>query len=479
MKKTIKYLCMGLFLLIPFQIKAMSVSLSLSCPSRVNPGETISCTINAANSNDIGGIQGHFTTSGLTINSFAFSSQAQTLAPMYSGTDMFALFSMNAMPVSMELGTLSVTVPITAAPLSTYTLGITNVEIVDIHDVSGTASDATATITIKSVDNTLSNLEVSGDQSLEFSPNLTEYNLTIDADSVTISATATDANAKVDGAGKKDLAYGLNTFTITVTSESGATKTYTIKITRPDNRTEQGGSGEDTGSTGGNNTGGNTGSSGSTSQQKPATNKKSSNNNLSSLKVNNKEITLTKDDTTYELTVENTITELNITYKTEDSKATVKIEGNKDLKVGENTIKIIVTSEDGKTKTYTLKVTRAKENQKVSSNNYLASLTIENYVIDFDKRTSEYSIDIKSEKELNINAIPEDSKSTVKITDNKELKNGSLVKILVTAEDGSTRTYTITIHKGNNLFIPIIILCIAILIVTLVIVYINKKKKNK
>ena len=205
---------------------------------------------------------------------------------------------------------------------------------------------------------------------------------------------------------------------------------------------------------------------------------KSNNNYLGSLKVNGKDLKITKDETNYKLTVDNDIKELDISYKASDDKATIKLEGDKNLKIGENTFKIIVTAEDGSTKEYTLTVIRAEEGKKVSKNNYLKNLKIDNYDIDFNKNTLEYTIKIKDEASLKITATPEDSKAKARITGNNNLQDGSKVKIIVTAEDGSTREYTLNITKGGSLLLPIILGIILVIAIILFIILLWRRKKN-
>ena len=90
--------------------------------------------------------------------------------------------------------------------------------------------------------------------------------------------------------------------------------------------------------------------------------KKSSNNTLSELIVAEGEITpvFEKDVREYSLIIPYEITEVNITATPSDSKATVTIEGNKELKEGENIVTVKVTAEDGTTAEYVIKVTRAR-----------------------------------------------------------------------------------------------------------------------
>ena len=60
------------------------------------------------------------------------------------------------------------------------------------------------------------------------------YTLTVpnSVTSVKINATTVASSAKVTGTGTKDLSVGTKTYTVTVTSESGKTRDYNIKITR-------------------------------------------------------------------------------------------------------------------------------------------------------------------------------------------------------------------------------------------------------
>ncbi len=67
-----------------------------------------------------------------------------------------------------------------------------------------------------------------------------------------------------------------------------------------------------------------------------------------------------KDKTEYTVSVGGGCNKLGVTAVANDSKASVKVSGNKDLKEGENTVKITVTAENGDTKTYKIKVTRGK-----------------------------------------------------------------------------------------------------------------------
>ncbi len=88
----------------------------------------------------------------------------------------------------------------------------------------------------------------------------------------------------------------------------------------------------------------------------------SDNNNLESLSISGYELTpkFSADVKEYSLTITEDVEKLDITAEPEDENAEVKIEGNENLLIGENTIKIIVTAEDGTERTYTLNVTKEK-----------------------------------------------------------------------------------------------------------------------
>ena len=71
-------------------------------------------------------------------------------------------------------------------------------------------------------------------------------------------------------------------------------------------------------------------------------------------------------------------------------------------------------------------------------------------------------------------------KSFVKIEGNNNLKNNSVVKIIVTAEDGSTRIYNLNIIKSKDFnYLILIIPLIGVLLILGVIMTIKKVKSNK
>ncbi len=87
----------------------------------------------------------------------------------------------------------------------------------------------------------------------------------------------------------------------------------------------------------------------------------------------------------------------------------------------------------------------------LSSDATLSSLKIPNATLSpkFDKEVTEYSTDIKDITEITINASPTDSNSKIMISDNYKnlVKGENIIKISVTAEDGTTtKTYQIKVN---------------------------------
>ena len=72
----------------------------------------------------------------------------------------------------------------------------------------------------------------------------------------------------------------------------------------------------------------------------------------------------------YKIKVKNDVKSLKLDVVLNDSSATYEVKGNENFKVGENVVEIIVKAENGDTRTYTIKVTRAdKDDSKVKEEN--------------------------------------------------------------------------------------------------------------
>ena len=87
-----------------------------------------------------------------------------------------------------------------------------------------------------------------------------------------------------------------------------------------------------------------------------------------------------------------------------------------------------------------------------SSDSSLKSLTVSSGSIDFIPSTLEYNLEVSSSvSTIQIQAVPNDTKATVKLPDKLSLETGlNTFEIIVTAEDGSTTTYKINVNKLEN-----------------------------
>lgn len=181
------------------------------------------------------------------------------------------------------------------------------------------------------------------------------------------------------------------------------------------------------------------------------TNPPSSNNNLSSLSVSGASINFDKNNTNYNVTVEANVTNVTISATAEDPGARVSGTGSKTLNYGANTFNIVVTAPSGAEKTYTVTVNR-KDNR--SGNNNLSSLKVNGGTLNpgFNKNTTRYTLSVPfSISSLSIDAIPEDSKAKVSISGNNLVAEETRdVTITVTAENGSTKTYVISVTRGKD-----------------------------
>lgn len=187
--------------------------------------------------------------------------------------------------------------------------------------------------------------------------------------------------------------------------------------------------------------------------------------------------------------------------------ASIEIEINKETNENQNnngqTVNFTEDEEENKPIVYFAKnEVRQEENKEVKNvvyyNNYLAKLEIDGYDIEFDKNILEYSITVDNDVDsLDITAVAEDQTSTVRIYGNSNFKVGeNIVKIIVTASDGSERTYVIKVNKNdkdkvekissgddnvtnNNLEKTIIIILIILVIAGLLYLIFNKDEENK
>lgn len=193
--------------------------------------------------------------------------------------------------------------------------------------------------------------------------------------------------------------------------------------------------------------------------------KKSDNSNLSSIQIAEGVISpeFSKTVKEYTVNVPYEATKLSIAATPEHSKGTVTINGNDELKVGENLIEIIVTAEDSSTDKYTIKAIRAKQELSlqtlsiyyVNENGEKVELKLEPQ---FSFDVYSYSVnDILAHtiQSLSVEAKANAENAKVEIVGNDELKSGTneiTIKVSVTDEAGleEQKTYTIKVQKEEE-----------------------------
>ena len=334
--KKILILIIALFMFI--NVKAAGFSLNVSCPASTNASSEVSCTINASSSNTwkVCAIQMNYSFAGATFTSFTQNSLFDDTNANSNGALLNIKNEANCFS-STSLGTIKFNMPASGSA----TLTINNIEATDsTGNESASAGSITKTIRVKSDVNTLSNISISkGTLSPSFDSNTTNYSATVDADNVTITVSKSDNNSSVSGDGYKKLNYGTNVFDIVVTSESGNKKTYTITITRPDNRETI--------------------------------------NTLSALSITNSTLspTFSQTNINYTAKVKSDVEKITITATLSSPKSSfVSGYGSRDVKLeyGTNKVLVKVLSESQKERVYTIVITREDDR---STNNFLKELS--------------------------------------------------------------------------------------------------------
>lgn len=511
MKKIVKGLIIGLVTIFPFSTRALSGSVGFSCEkTRLAPNESTKCTISYnVGSGVMAGFGARVESSNLILGGFTCNSNGWQ-GGMQNGK--YILYG-GAFSSNTVIGTVNVTAGGEFTGGSVTLMGANETSIlVSDNESEFSYSPITVSISAKSTNSLLSGLSVdSGSLSPAFDASKTTYSVTTDKSSINISATAADGLSNVSGAGVKTLNYGNNTFKIIVTAESGATTTYTINVNRPDNRSTvntlktltlsngsinfssdktsynvkvdskvssvkitssltdsksrytQGSASFTKNLSYGLNTvyitvQAENGSSKTYTLKITREDDRSSDTSIKSIDVSSGSITVESGKDEYELKVPFDTEDFDIRAVLNDNKSKVEINGNKKLEVGENVFEIIVTAENGSKKSYFLKVFRQEKDVKLSNDSSLKLLEIAGYEIDFKSDTLVYKVSTNDTK-LDIKAISNNSKAKVKINNNADLKAGSEVSIVVTAEDGTTTEYKILIEKKSNILVLIIICC--------------------
>ena len=180
---------------------------------------------------------------------------------------------------------------------------------------------------------------------------------------------------------------------------------------------------------------------------------KSSNASLSNLGITPHDFSTFKPGTTsYTVNVPYETSSIKIYANKGQSGQKITGTGNKKLDIGKNTFNVKVTAEDGKTtKTYTLTINRSSTSSVATLSNL--GITPKEYdFTTFKSGTTSYNVNVPYEAEkIEIYAEATSSKATVTGTGEKTLQLGeNKFDVVVTAEDGTKKTYTLVINRENE-----------------------------
>lgn len=168
--------------------------------------------------------------------------------------------------------------------------------------------------------------------------------------------------------------------------------------------------------------------------------------------------------TSYEVAVPEDTETVEVYAKTQDGKAKVTGTGKKTLEKGENQAQVVVTAEDGTTKTYTINIIRVVEQEtqdtensnnmeETDEGNGLSELKINDLKLSPEFKTDIYEYKTKyigENTKLNIEAKATQEKYVVEIIGNDNLQEGeNFITILVSEENGeNVATYQVTVNKS-------------------------------
>ena len=255
---------------------------------------------------------------------------------------------------------------------------------------------------------------------IKFNPEVSDYYFSV-PDTISeleLEITLEDSNASYEVIGNENFVTGMNLVQIVVTAQNKDTKTYTLNVYK----------------------------------------EQSGNTFLSDIKVSHDGTDFplipnyNKVIGSYIVNVPNEIDQVEVSATAEHSLTTVTGVGTVNLNTGTNKVTLSSTATDGSVQLYELYIVRAK-----SSDATLKSLDVLEGSLDplFSPEVEEYNIDVNSGiTSLTLNPVVNNEKAKYKISGNSGFVLGmNKVVILVTAEDGTKKTYTLNVNKvasSNN-----------------------------
>lgn len=230
MKKLVKKLYVGVFILLfTFVFKlpsidAASCRMNVSAPSSVIVGRSFKVTVNVS--------------SNASLGSWEYTLSYDSSKARLTGGQLHVVDYGNGSKKSA-----SYTYTFTALASGSASFKPVNASILDYVSTNECLSASSgATVTMKtqaeieagySKNNNLASLSVNdAELSPAFSPNVTEYSVTLPVDTTkaTINASVQDKTAQVNGIGEVDVVDGPNRKEIVVTAQNGSKKTYVLNL---------------------------------------------------------------------------------------------------------------------------------------------------------------------------------------------------------------------------------------------------------
>lgn len=203
---------------------------------------------------------------------------------------------------------------------------------------------------------------------------------------------------------------------------------------------------------------------------------KSSDTSLKEIKINDDNITISKY-----MEYETKSEKVTISAIANDNKATLEYAKEQNLIVGSNKYKIKVIAENGAIDYYDINIKRRELSSNKGFKIYYKDKELTKNI--FEKTIE--SIDVGNNVEnINFKYKLDDENTKINFIGNDNLKVGeNKVKIIVTAEDKSTETYTIIVDRTSkivDIIATIITICIMIIApITIIIYFILKRTKNR
>ncbi|MDA7483282.1 cadherin-like beta sandwich domain-containing protein, partial [Planktomarina temperata] len=354
---------------------------------------------------------------------FASGTLAYTASVANSVSSLIVTPTTNDANATATVNGASATTPVTLAlDSNTVTVQVT------AQDGVTTQSYTVAVTRAASSDATLSALALSqGSLSPSFTSGTLAYTASVahSVSSLIVTPTTNDANATatVNGASPATpvtLSVGSNTVTVQVTAQDGTTQSYTVTVTRA----------------------------------------ASSDATLSALTLSQGSLSpsFASGTLAYTSSVPNSVSSLIVTPTTNDANATAIVNGASaatpvTLAVGSNTVTVQVTAQDGTTiQSYTVAVTRA-----ASSDATLSALTLSSGSLSpsFASGTLAYTALVSnSVSSLIVTPTTNDANATATVNGASPATPVTLavgsnpVTVQVTAQDGSTQSYTVAVTRA-------------------------------